>query len=385
MNGTGRILPDLRAESAARSARAAEAIAAEKVVTAPRRGRRGPARRITQEMVVALAADHTDREIADELHCSVVTVWQRKREAGLVAERAGHRRKVTTEQVLAMHAEKLTVDEMMARTKSSRGTIARARREAGLMETARAQRGRLTRIAPRAIALEKPAAMPRLEQPDVAGGRTIYPTQVIPVEGLGNVLVSGRNAWKIGAEIQKGRWKGFPVFTLTLEERATCPMSCAHWRSCYGNQMNWAKRIVAGAALEERLGHELAVLASRHPAGFAVRLHVLGDFYSVGYVDLWRGFLERFAPLHVFGFTARWQSDDPIAVRLVELALARWDRFAIRFSNAPVDECATVSIEHPLQKPTDAIICPQQLGLTQSCSTCALCWQSRRRIAFLRH
>src|SRR5262249_24811065 len=30
--------------------------------------------------------------------------------------------------------------------------------------------------------------------------------------------------------------------TLTLEERATCPTTCRHWRDCYGNKMHRAQR-----------------------------------------------------------------------------------------------------------------------------------------------
>ena len=33
--------------------------------------------------------------------------------------------------------------------------------------------------------------------------------------------------------------------------------------------------------------------AVKHVNGFAVRLHNLGDFYSVEYVELWRKLLER--------------------------------------------------------------------------------------------
>lgn len=155
--------------------------------------------------------------------------------------------------------------------------------------------------------------------------------------------------------------------------------------NCYGNNMHLAKRARHGADFETRLAAELAVLQSRHPGGFAVRLHVLGDFYSVEYVRLWASFLDRFRSLFVFGFTARWRREDPIAVELLRLVIARRERFAIRFSNAPVDEDSTVSIEHPVQKPADAIICPAQLGKTESCGTCGLCWHSRRRIAFLQH
>ncbi len=33
----------------------------------------------------------------------------------------------------------------------------------------------------------------------------------------------------------------------------------------------------------------------------------------------------------------------------------------------------------------DAIICPAQTGKADSCGTCALCWHTKRRIAFLQH
>lgn len=225
--------------------------------------------------------------------------------------------------------------------------------------------------------------MPAIEHPALTEARTLYPASVVSVEGLLNVLIKGENSWKIGGEIVKGRWKGFPVYTLTLEERATCPTSCSHWRSCYGNQMNWAKRIVHGPEFEERLGHELAILQYRHPKGFAVRLHVLGDFYSVEYVRLWQSFLDRFPALHAFGFTARLS--DPIGSALQALVSAQWDRFAIRFSNATTAQRATVTLEHPVQRPADAVICPQQIGRTANCGTCGLCWATDKRIAFLRH
>lgn len=231
----------------------------------------------------------------------------------------------------------------------------------------------------------RPSSLPAVDNPALSEARTIYPSTVVSADGLLNLLVSGVNSKKIGGAILKGPARGFPIYTLTLEERATCPTSCRHWRSCYGNNMHLAKRVRHDAAFEQRLEAELAVLQSRHPRGFAVRLHVLGDFYSVEYVRLWERFLTRFRSMFVFGFTARWERRDPIARALVDLVLREWGRFSVRFSNAPVDECATVSIEHPIQKPDDAIICPAQTGKTESCGTCGLCWHTRRRIAFLQH
>ena len=43
--------------------------------------------------------------------------------------------------------------------------------------------------------------------------------------------------------VTKGRWRGYPVFTLTLEERATCPSYCEQWDECYGNNMPFGARL----------------------------------------------------------------------------------------------------------------------------------------------
>jgi hypothetical protein len=230
----------------------------------------------------------------------------------------------------------------------------------------------------------KSASLPPFDHPALAEARTLYPSTVRAGRNRW-ALKSGENSAKIGGLIMKGNWTGFPVYTLTLEERATCPTSCHHWRSCFGNKMQYADRVAAGPDLEWRLPREVALLETYHPNGFAVRLHVLGDFYSVEYVELWRDLLARHPALHVWGYTARL--DGPIAAVLLDLVERQWDRFAMRFSNAPagLDASATISVEHPYQVPGDTILCPEQVGKTESCSTCALCWQSKRRIAFLQH
>ncbi|MGH7871862.1 MAG: hypothetical protein ACREQO_06535, partial [Candidatus Binatia bacterium] len=71
-------------------------------------------------------------------------------------------------------------------------------------------------------------------------------------------------------------------------------------------------------------------------------------------------------------FTARYDKNDPIAAALVALTRDYPDRFCMRFSNAPqpFEAASTISIEHPFQKPKDAIICPEQIGRTESRSTC---------------
>lgn len=147
--------------------------------------------------------------------------------------------------------------------------------------------------------------------------------------------------------------------------------------------MQFLQRMEAGSDLEWKLEREAALLAIDHP-NFVVRLHGVGDFYSVEYVALWRMLLARHKGLHVFGYTAR--SGDAIADALRTLVRdVGWSRCALRFSNAPFPLRSTVTIESARQKPADAIQCPEQIGASESCSTCALCWQTERRIAFLQH
>lgn len=228
----------------------------------------------------------------------------------------------------------------------------------------------------------KSASLPPHDHRAVLDGRTIYPSTVVSPRQHW-ALKSGANWRKIGGEILRGKWRDFPVYVLSLEERQTCPVSCRHYRSCYGNSMQWLQRMEAGPELEWKLEREVALLSIDHP-NFVVRLHGMGDFYATRYVRQWRRLLERHEGLHVYGYTAR--HDDDIADALRSLARdAGWSRFAMRFSNSGAPTRSTVTIESVRQKPADAVVCPEQIGRTESCSTCALCWQSERRIAFLQH
>ena len=220
--------------------------------------------------------------------------------------------------------------------------------------------------------------------PAVRSGSTLFPSRVFDPDEVRRVLKSGQNSRKIGAMVTKGRLAGAPIFTLTLEERASCPRRCSEWQHCYGNNMQAAERIVHGPALIAALTVELAELAARHPGGFMVRLHVLGDFYSPQYVDFWAAALAAIPALHLFGFTAQDPSGR-IGRRISRLALDHgWARAAIRFSGAPHELRAARVIAAGEADP-DAILCPAQTGATECCATCALCWNSERSIAFGRH
>jgi hypothetical protein len=233
------------------------------------------------------------------------------------------------------------------------------------------------------------------DHPAVVEGRTKYPKTVRKPGQAGQwALKEGANNSKIGGLILKGPWKGFPVYTLTLEERATCPPSCHLWNACYGNNIHRSDRIKHGLTLEWRLVREVVMLAIRHPAGFVLRLHVTGDFYSTAYVELWRTLLERHRNLHIYGYSARHDKGDPIAVALRTLRRDRPDRFRMRLSFPSQNpKIATIAVWRSNQRRDDPIICPQQQSKfdskdesrSESCGTCSLCWDSERPIAFLPH
>jgi hypothetical protein len=216
--------------------------------------------------------------------------------------------------------------------------------------------------------------------PAIVERRTLFPTRVFDEADLPRLLIGGHNAAKIGAKVQKGRLRGCPIFTLTLEERKTCPSSCLQWASCYGNHMHMARRIKHGRGFEERLWDELAAKQGEYPNGFLIRLHVLGDFYSADYVGLWAEAMEAYPALNVFGYTARNPADD-IGSAIAELIAVHGLRFAMRFSGYDGPEHGSVVVDAPGQH----LICPAQTSKTDCCATCALCWQSERTVAFLRH
>lgn len=221
------------------------------------------------------------------------------------------------------------------------------------------------------------------EHPAILESRTLFPSTVKFAEETKRLLKSGHNSSKIGKEVTKGRLAGCPIYTLTLQERATCPRSCAHWLTCYGNNMHFAERIHHDSDFEEVLWLELEALQAKYPRGYLVRLHVLGDFYSEAYVHLWLRALDAFPALHVFGYTAR-ELESPIGKVIYTAAQVRWDRFAIRFSGQDWREMGAPTVSKGVKHPV-AITCPAQLDKTACCGTCGLCWSTRRSVAFEQH
>jgi hypothetical protein len=223
----------------------------------------------------------------------------------------------------------------------------------------------------------------RPDHPALKNKRTIFLKSIQAPQKASSILKSAKTNAKLGnrkSKIMRGRWRGMELYQLLLEERATCPKTCQQWSSCYGNNMFLAKRIDhTSKKFFPLLERELEELAEKHPGGFVVRLHVLGDFYSKTYVRFWLRMMARHPELKIFGYTHRWpEHKDGIGKEVEKLNAAG---AFIRFSDRGGDMSANVGVSVR----GDEIQCPQEIGLTESCLTCGLCWQTPKPIKFIEH
>jgi len=268
----------------------------------------------------------------------------------------------------------------------------RRERSAGRKRTALADRRRF-RTTP--VPMGKPAVLVPAE---TSGTR--FPERVVQPGAFGPALKDGANNSKIGGDVLVGRLRGAPIFTLTLEERATCPRACPLWRGCYGNNDQHSRRLRHGPRLEAQLREEVGDLCGRHGT-ILVRLHVLGDFYSWRYLCLWADLLDIHPGLHVFGFTA-WGKETKICAGVARLRGVYPQRFAIRHSGT-TGRWGSFTVDFPTTKKRigDALLCPEQryagLETTEAraamagtrgaihCGNCAACWSSDVPVAFVEH
>jgi hypothetical protein len=231
----------------------------------------------------------------------------------------------------------------------------------------------------------------------LTGNRTIFPSTVVDVTAdvPERLLVSGRNSRKLGDTVAKGRMAGYALYGLTLEERATCPDSCSVRDVCYGNGMHFARRHRIGdpEVFSKRLDAEIGDLLRQHAHGILVRLHVLGDFPSAPYVEMWAGLMRRHPRLACYGYTHRLPTvagGDGIGDAVAAAKVAFPDRFRIRWSSPVPGQDGAVVIDYVPERTRapEGLVCPAQTDATACCSSCGLCWEPRMRgetIVFIKH
>lgn len=241
----------------------------------------------------------------------------------------------------------------------------------------------------------KPVGRPltlKINHPAVQKRTTLFPKNVVTADEAIPLFKSGKHSRKIGSHVTKGMWKGMPIYTLTLEERATCNTQCEHWRDCFGNKMHWSTRWRAGEELESVIPSQLHALAKKHPLGFVVRLHVLGDFYSVEYTNLWKRMMKILPQLHVFGYTRTrkvmgGKTERPfVALTIDQLNQEYPTRWRVRWSEKGGEMGTKSTDDVTLRGNTpNGIVCPAQTGQTDCCGTCGLCWNTTKPIVFITH
>lgn len=153
-----------------------------------------------------------------------------------------------------------------------------------------------------------------------------------PIPGIDQVLKPGQFNSKLGARITNPEcpWVGMAIFYVGHEERATCPPDCLHWQGCLCNGMAFADRWIYGEAFRRAVNLELEYLSLMYPSGFALRLHVSGDFTCEAHVGFWRKMIETFPALHTWGYTAH--SPEKAIGRAIDEMNDRFDRWRFRFS-----------------------------------------------------
>ena len=230
------------------------------------------------------------------------------------------------------------------------------------------------------------------DHPAMLGMRTLYPSTVRSASSDEWVLKSGINSTKLGDRINKGAWRGSRLYSLKLEERKTCLATCAQLGCCYGNHVGRkAVRWNVDLKLYTRLLVELDALSYRHRT-YAIRLHDLGDFSSVEYVQFWLDALKAHRGLRLWGFT-HWSRTSKIG-SLIERESKRWNRFRIRFSDSHRGLRTAHVIPDEGQQgwfrrgpaETRSFICiADATRPLKSCGDCGFCITKQTEVVFKRH
>ncbi len=222
--------------------------------------------------------------------------------------------------------------------------------------------------------------------------RTLFPSTVVDVDENfeDRLLVSGENNRKLGKTVAKGKFKGYALYGLSLEERATCSADCSARAYCYGNGMQMARRHRIGdmELFATFLEDEIRDILETEP-GLLVRLHVLGDFPSAEYLGLWADLLEDHPTLACYGYT-HWPEASEIGIAVQAVKSRFPDRFRIRWSqDKPGPDTAIVINEIPAgPRFNGALVCPAQTDATACCASCGMCWEGatkKETIAFIKH
>ncbi len=208
------------------------------------------------------------------------------------------------------------------------------------------------------------------------------------------VIKPGSSNRKLGWMVKKGPFRGMPIHSLTLEERATCWVGCQNLDRCYGNNMYLAQRHEPGPELEVAIEADLHVLDKKYPKGYVMRLHILGDFYSTEYVAFWQRMVDNHPNMRIFGYT-HWRHASDIGAALSIFGTVNGDRVSLFRSDPtevddPLKGAVTVDwkpgVTHASLAAPKTVTCPFEDGKVKDCAHCGLCMNANKiGITFVDH
>jgi hypothetical protein len=197
------------------------------------------------------------------------------------------------------------------------------------------------------------------------------------------LLKKGSSNAKLGYKVSSKKWNGSRLYSLTLVERETCPRTCHHWDDCYGNNMPFAHRFSTDG-LMPKLRQEVETLLQKHKDGITIRLHVLGDFYSVDYVRFWESMLLGESKLTLFGYTAHPRNSEiGKAIWLMNIRFS--ERCVIRYSHNAESNMLGEWYAAEESFEGRSFDCPEQLDKVKDCASCGLCWTTQKTVRFASH
>jgi len=156
-------------------------------------------------------------------------------------------------------------------------------------------------------------------------------------------------------------------------------MSCDQWNRCYGDHcFQVARQDVSTPEAEEYLWAnielQLSFLCARNDK-VLVRLHVLGDFYSVEYVQFWEEQLWLHEGLYLYGYTHRPEGD-PIHTAIKDLNTESRTRILLSDqAETPWEAGHFLVVDEWEDTPPRTARCPAELtGRDLKCVDCTLCF-----------
>ena len=111
---------------------------------------------------------------------------------------------------------------------------------------------------------------------------------------------------------------------------------------------------------------------------------MLGDFYSVDYVQFWERMLLENPKLTIFGYTANLMGTaigDAIWLMNVRYS----ERCVIRYSSSQDTDSMGEWFAAEESFEGSYFNCPEQTGKVKDCASCGLCWTTQKTVRFATH